>query len=94
MAWNAERKRRHWYCINGWNAILWYDEFLYDQWWNSLTDEEQEKVKEYKRKERERKEYEFQQMLSRLDLIFNTFADSAYDSAYRNNYAKLWMRDL
>ena len=40
MAWNAERKRRHWYCINGWNAILWYDEFLYDQWWNSLTDEE------------------------------------------------------
>lgn len=94
MAWNAEKKRRHWYCINGWNAILWYDEFLYNQWWNSLTDDEQQKVKEYKRKERERKEYEFQQMLSRLDLIFNTFADSAYDSAYRNNYAKLWMRDL
>lgn len=51
MAWNAERKRRHWYCINGWNAILWYDEFLYDQWWNSLTDDEQQKVKECKRKE-------------------------------------------
>lgn len=90
MAWNAERKRRHWYCINGWNAILWYDEFLYDQWWNSLTDDEQQKVKEYKRKKRERKEYEFQQMLSCLDLIFNTFADSAY----RNDYAKSWMRDL
>ena len=90
MAWNAERKRRHWYCIYGWNAILWYDEFLYNQWWNSLTDEEQEKVKEYKRKKREREEYEFQQMLSRIDLIFNTFADSAY----RNYYVKSWMRDL
>lgn len=90
MAWNAERKRRHWYCINGWNAILWYDEFLYNQWWNSLTDEEQEKVKEYKRKKREREEYEFQQMLSHIDLIFNTFADSAY----RNYYVKSWMRDL
>ncbi|MFR7913845.1 hypothetical protein [Eubacterium ramulus] len=90
MAWNAERKRRHWHCINGWNAILWYDEFLYNQWWNSLTDEEQEKVKEYKRKKREREEYEFQQMLSRIDLIFNTFADSAY----RNYYVKSWMRDL
>ena len=90
MAWNAEIKRRHWYCFNGWNAILWYDEFLYNQWWNSLTDEEQEKVKEYKRKKREREEYEFQQMLSRIDLIFNTFADSAY----RNYYVKSWMRDL
>ena len=90
MAWNAERRRRHWYCINGWDAILWYDEFLYNQWWNSLTDEEQEKVKEYKRKKREREEYEFQQMLSRIDLIFNTFADSAY----RNYYVKSWMRDL
>ena len=29
-------------------------------------------------------------MLSRMDLIFNTFADSAY----RNDYVKLWMRDL
>ena len=54
MAWNAERKRRHWCCINGWDAILWYDEFLYNQWWNSLTDEEQQKVKEYERKKRER----------------------------------------
>lgn len=71
-------------------AILWYDEFLYNQWWNSLTDDEQQKVKEYKRKERERKEYEFQQMLSRIDLIFNTFADSAY----RNDYVEPWMRDL
>lgn len=90
MAWNAEKKRRRWYCINGWNAILWYDEFLYDQWWNSLTDDEQQKVKEYKRKERERKEYEFQQMLLRMDLIFNAFDDSAY----RNDYVKPWMRDL
>lgn len=29
-------------------------------------------------------------MLSRIDLIVNTFADSAY----RNHYAKSWMRDL
>lgn len=90
MAWNAERKRRHWYCINGWNAILWYDEFLYDQWWNSLTDDEQQKVKEYERKKREREEQRLQRALSRMGLIFNTFVDSAY----RNDYARSWMRDL
>lgn len=90
MAWNAEKKRRRWYCVNGWNAIAWYDEFLYDQWWNSLTDEEQQKVKEYERKKREREEKRLQRALSRMGLIFNTFADSAY----RNDYAKSWMRDL
>lgn len=90
MAWNAEKKRRRWYCVNGWNAIAWYDEFLYDQWWNSLTDEEQQKVKEYERKKREREEQRLQQALSRMDLILNTFADSVY----RNVYAKSWMRDL
>ena len=90
MAWNAERKRRRWWCVNGWNAITWYDEYLYDRWWNSLTDEEQQKVIEYKRKKKEREEYELQQMLSRMGLIFNTFADSAY----RNDYAKSWIRDF
>lgn len=90
MAWNAERKRRRWYCVNGWDAILWYDEFLYDQWWNSLTDEEQQKVKEYERKKRECEERRLQQALSRMSLIFNTFADSAY----RSDYTKSWMRDF
>ena len=43
MAWWAEVKRRHWYCINGVNRIEEYNNWLYQQWWNSLS-EDQKKI--------------------------------------------------
>ena len=44
MAYYAELKRRCWHRINGGNAILWYKKKLYDDWYNSLTEEEKDKL--------------------------------------------------
>lgn len=30
MAWYAELKRIKWYCINEWDAITWYSNYLFD----------------------------------------------------------------
>ena len=40
MAWYAELKRRKWYCINGIDMMRIYKQKLYDDWYNSLTDEQ------------------------------------------------------
>lgn len=47
MSWYAECKRRHWYCILEWDAISWYSNYLYNQWYASLTKEQKEKLKQY-----------------------------------------------
>ena len=58
MAWYAELKRRRWYCINQFDMIGWYSQYLYDEWYNSLTEEQKERLAEAKRrKEEERKRY-------------------------------------
>ena len=44
MAWWAEVKRRHWYCINGVNRIEEYNNWLYQQWWNSLSEDQKKKI--------------------------------------------------
>lgn len=88
MAWNAEIKRRHWYCFNGWNDILWYDEFLYNQWWNSLTDDEQQKVKEYERKKREREKEEARQILMRMKLMVDALSNITYGNTAQESSPK------
>lgn len=50
MTWYAECKRRNWYCILGWDAISWYSDFLYTEWYNSLTPEQKQKLEDYKKK--------------------------------------------
>ena len=55
MAWRAELKRRRWYCIKGFNMVDWYSDFLYDEWWNSLTEKQQQRIIQ-RRKEREERE--------------------------------------
>lgn len=45
MAWWAEAKRRHWYCINGVNRIEEYNDWLYQQWWNSLSENQKRTLK-------------------------------------------------
>lgn len=55
MAWYAECKRRKSiHCINAFDMVAWYNQKLYDDWWNSLTKEEQLKV--IAERERRRKE--------------------------------------
>ena len=44
MAWYAELKRRRWYCIIGIDMIRLYKKKLYDDWYNSLTDEEKQRL--------------------------------------------------
>lgn len=60
MAWFAELKRRHWYCINQWDAISWYREYLYDTWYASLTDEQKAKLEEQKRIDEEKRKRKFE----------------------------------
>lgn len=69
MAWYAELKRRHWYCINQWDAISWYRKHLYDTWYTSLTDEQKAKLEEQKRLEKEKSDYELRTTLMRLATI-------------------------
>lgn len=35
------------------NMISWYSGYLYKQWYNSLTDEQKERLEEYRRRKRE-----------------------------------------
>ncbi|MCM1440704.1 MAG: hypothetical protein NC131_16115 [Roseburia sp.] len=42
MAFYAELVRRQWYCVNQFNAIRWYRKKRYDDWYNSMSKEEQE----------------------------------------------------
>lgn len=46
MAWYAELQRIKWHCIKGFNAIRFYKKYQYDKWYDSLTNEEKEKLKE------------------------------------------------
>lgn len=48
MAWYAELKRRRWYCIIEMDAIHEFKKKLYDDWWQSLTPEEHERVLDQK----------------------------------------------
>ena len=43
MMWYAEIKRNNWHLIRGWDAIVWYRQYLRNKWWESLTDEEKKK---------------------------------------------------
>ena len=92
MAFYAEMKRRHWYCVNGWNAILWYSDYLYDEWWNSLTDEQREKILERRRKRKEQRAKEAEAALARLlamtSLVGNMGGNNYIERKYHGVYDK------
>lgn len=69
MAWYAELKRRKWYCIMGIDMISIHKKYLYDEWYNSLTEEQKLRLEEYCKKEKERKEREAQEAIHRLALM-------------------------
>lgn len=68
MAFRAELIRRRWYCVCGFNAIRWYSNKLYEEWYASLTPEQIEKLKE----EEERSRLESEKRLMNLFLGYST----------------------
>ena len=72
MAWYAELKRRKWYCINGIDMIQIYKQKLYDDWYNSLTDEQKQRLEEYRKAKAEKRKRDAEMALARLGMMFET----------------------
>lgn len=72
MAWFAELKRRKWYCINGVDMIQIYRKKLYDDWYNSLTDEQKQQLEEYRKAKAEKRKRDGEMALARLGMMFDT----------------------
>lgn len=73
MAWYAELNRRNWYCINGVDMIQIYKQKLYDDWYNSLTDEQKRRLEEYRKAEAEKRKHDTQMALAQLMSIFSLY---------------------
>lgn len=71
MAWYAELKRRKWYCINGINMIQIYRKQLYDDWYNSLTDDQKQRLEEYEKEEAEKRRRNAEMALARLGWLYS-----------------------
>lgn len=78
MAWHAELKRRKWYCINGVDMIQIYRKKLYDDWHNSLTDEQKQRLEEYEKAEEEKRKRDAQMALARFGMMFNVMNEVAH----------------
>ena len=72
MAWYAELKRRKWHCINGIDMIQIYNQKLYDDWYNSLTDEQKQRLEEYRKAKEEKRKHETEMTLASLGMMFDT----------------------
>ena len=84
MAWLAELKRRQWYCIVGLRMIYVYKKKLYDDWYNSLTEEQKQELEDYRKKEHDRQVKELQESLDRLYAIH-----SAIGKAYNGHFMSM-----
>ena len=69
MAWYAELVRKRWYCICGIDMIHEYKKKLYDDWYNSLTKEEKERLKEIRRQEQEKADKELKITMLQLSAM-------------------------
>lgn len=82
MAWRAELKRRKWYCINGVDMISIYKQKLYDDWYNSLTDEQKQRLDEYRKENEEKRNHDAKMALVRLEMMFNTMNRMTHGRTY------------
>lgn len=71
MAWYAELKRRKWYCLNGIDMIQIYSQKLYDDWYDSLTDEQKQRLEEYRKAKAEKRKHEAKMALAKLGVMYN-----------------------
>lgn len=86
MAWYAELKRRRWYCINGFDIISWYSQYLYDEWYNSLTDEQKEELAEAKRRKEEERKREVNTAIMKLAMMTGICAGISNHDKYHGVY--------
>lgn len=74
MAWYAEYRRRNNYNkLNELNMNKVYKQYLYDSWYNSLTDEDKQALEEAKRKKREESNKKLEDAFNRLGRVFDIF---------------------
>lgn len=69
-----------WYALYKWfisfrkrtyvDYISWYKQYLYDEWFNSLSEEEQQLALEYQQKLRDKRKREGEMALARLGATF------------------------
>lgn len=88
MAYWAELNRRGWYCINSFHMINWYKQILYDEWWESLTEEQKELVIQRREQERLKREEEMNQILDNFYGI-GRFIRSVYNRPSVNDIRNL-----
>lgn len=69
MAWAAELKRRNWYCINGVFMPRVFRKYLYDQWYESLSDDDKQRLAERKKKKKEQEDRELQNTLREIEMV-------------------------
>lgn len=86
MAWFAEMKRRHWYRVIGVNMIYWYSNKLYDEWWESLTDEQRELIEERRRKRKDHEKSEVMTSLMSLAMMTDIMLDMCNSRSRRDKY--------
>lgn len=72
MAWYAELNRRKWYCINGIDIIRFYKQKLYDDWYNSLTDEQKQRLEEHRKARAEKRKRDGEMVFARIGMMFDT----------------------
>lgn len=89
MAWYAELKRRKWYCINQFDAIRWYRQYLYDEWYNSLTEEQKQHLEENGSKREEQRHREAQEAIQRLAFMTATIAGISNRDKYHGLYDEM-----
>lgn len=66
MAWYAELKRRKQWAIFGIYMNHWYSDKLYQDWYNSLTPEQLERLKEFRKEQSEKHDRELKQACMNL----------------------------
>ena len=82
MTWYAELKRRRWHCINQFDAICWYRQYLI----NNLTDEQKQRLEENKRKRKEQRHKEAHEAIQRLTFMTATIAGLNNHDKYHGVY--------
>ena len=69
MTFYAEMKRRNWYCVCGTNMITEYRRFLYNEWYNFLTEEQKVKLEENKKHREEQTQRELNTELAKIAMM-------------------------
>ena len=82
MAWYSELVRKRWYCICGIDMIHEYKKKLYDDWYNSLTEEEKERLAEIKKQKQEKADQELKMIMSQLSAMKTLLSELLIENRY------------